>query len=107
VTDEQLIRWTHSNDSALNDVSADCQDARAEIATLRAKLAAVCEAGSATEARDRAIVAKAGPWFYYSPGTLEPVKPNTQVEADHACRAAARILNRIVREEAKRGKGRR
>jgi len=57
--------------------------------------------------RDRAIVAKAGPWFYYSPGTLEPVKPNTQVEADHACRAAARILNRIVREEAKRGKGKR
>ena len=45
VTDEQLIRWTRSNDSALNDVSADCQDARAEIATLRAKLAAVCRAG--------------------------------------------------------------
>ena len=44
VTDEQLVRWTRSNDSALNDVSADCQDARAEIATLRAKLAAVCEA---------------------------------------------------------------
>ena len=43
VTDEQLVRWTRSNDSALNDVSADCQDARAEIATLRAKLAAVCE----------------------------------------------------------------
>ena len=41
VTDEQLVRWTRSNDSALNDVSADCQDARAEIAALRAKLAAV------------------------------------------------------------------
>jgi len=45
VTDEQLIRWTRSNDSALNDVSADCQDARAEITSLRAKLDAVCEAG--------------------------------------------------------------
>ena len=38
VTDEQLVRWTRSNDSALNDVSADCQDARAEIASLRAAL---------------------------------------------------------------------
>ena len=35
VTDEQLVRWTRSNDSALNDVSADCQDARAEVAALR------------------------------------------------------------------------
>ena len=41
VTDEHLIRWTRSNDSALNDVSADCQDARAEIASLRARLETV------------------------------------------------------------------
>jgi len=41
VTDEHLIRWTRSNDSALNDVSADCQDARAEIAALRTKLEAL------------------------------------------------------------------
>ena len=61
VTDEQLVRWTRSNDSALNDVSADCQDARAEIATLRAKLAAVCEAVSeyiaATDAANAAALA--------------------------------------------------
>ena len=44
VTDEHLIRWTRSNDSALNDVSADCQDARAEIAALRTKLDALCDA---------------------------------------------------------------
>jgi hypothetical protein len=45
VSDEQLARWARSNDSALNDVSADYQDARAEIATLREHLAKVCEAG--------------------------------------------------------------
>jgi hypothetical protein len=53
VSDEQLVRWTRSNDSALNDVSADCQDARAEIATLREHLAKVCEAGK--DLRDTAF----------------------------------------------------
>jgi len=33
----------------MHDLAADLLDERAEIATLRAKLAAVCEAGSATQ----------------------------------------------------------
>ena len=60
--------------------------------------------------RDRAIVAKAGPWksnhrdgYTYAGAwcrTLADDQPKVS-------QSAARILNRIVREEAKRGKGRR
>ena len=56
--------------------------------------------------RDREIVAKAGPWFLSCYGCPVPSWDNLPGERDYdkACDAALRILQRIVREEAKRGK---
>ena len=65
-----------------------------------------------SDARDRAIVAKAGPWFLMPPDTgfsatmIGNSLPDPR-EDRIACEALVRITNRIVREEAKRGKGRR
>ena len=77
---------------------------------------------SAADARDRAIVGRAGPgWFNTTRWNLPEIQrrgatrsnrlnddgTDAVVIAERVAQAAARILNRIVREEAKRGKGRR
>ena len=49
VTDEQARHWASIQGSTGYPLAADLLDARAEIATLRAKLEKVCEAASATQ----------------------------------------------------------